>query len=96
MGGLEGARPPGVQWGTPDVALPPGSAAGPTNLVATLTARFPMTTAAGERRAAFLQYFFLVGGSTEAVVSFGSIDAPLADVLTSRAVKAVAERVAAL
>ena len=96
VGGLHRSPSPGVEWGRPDVVLTPGSAGGPANLVATVTATVPMTTPTGERQTAFLQYYFLAGRSTEAVVSFGSIEAPLADVLRSRAVEAVAERVAAL
>jgi hypothetical protein len=96
VGGLDRTSHPGVEWGNPTIALRPGSGGGPATVVASITARVPMRASTGERRIGVLQYYFLAGTSTEAVVTFGSVGAPLDQVLRSRIVAAVAERVAPL
>ena len=43
----------------------------------------------------YWQYVFLAGRSTEAIVGTGTVDAPLATDVRTRAIEAVAQRVAA-
>jgi len=87
--------PRGVSAGTPDVTVSPGGGGDPGDVVAVVTADIPMTTATDELTDV-MQYVFVAGRSTQAVVGFSSLDAELPPELRHRAVDAVAERIADL
>jgi hypothetical protein len=92
----EESTPADVIWGTPDAVVEPGRGTGPAGVVGTATARIPLQMATGEGTTLVLQYVFLAGRSTEAIVSFGGYEEMLPSGLREDAVAAIAERLASL
>ena len=62
----------------------------------TATARIPLQLETGQRTTLVLQYVFLAGRSTEAVVGFGSYGEMLPSELRDDAVAVVADRLGTL
>lgn len=91
----ETTRTAGTSFGTPQVEVTTGGGEGPSNVVATATAIVPATSTSGADMTLYWQYVFLAGRSTEAIVGTGTVDAPLATDVRTRAIEAVAQRVAA-
>jgi hypothetical protein len=87
--------PAGTTVGDAQFTVAPGSAAGPTNIVAIGSGTIPMTVS-GRQISLYIDVVFMTGRLTQAQVGFIGIGAPVPDDLQSSVVTAMADRVGAL
>lgn len=89
-------EPEGATLGDVSFTVTPGSAGGPSNVVATASGSVPVSATDGRHGTVYLGTVFITGRMTEAEIIFMTVRAPLPDDVRNAAVAAVAQRVAAL
>jgi len=88
-------EPAGATLGAVQVTVTPGSAGGPSNVVATADGSVPVSATGGRHGTVYFGSVFITGRMTEAEILFMSVR-PFPDDVRAAAVAAVAQRVAAL
>jgi hypothetical protein len=92
---VTGSLPAGATFDSASIAILPGSAGGPSNVIGTGVGKVTATIA-GKVMTVYVNAAFIVGPLTEAEIDFTSLGAPVATSITAPLIAKIAARAAAV